>query len=393
MQNKKFNSYRLKEIREIRGYTQSSLAEEIGKSRNAISLYEKGSCYPEDNTLHQLSNVLKIPIDYFYKDKTIDLNDETPIFFRKLVSANKTHRMIANGKIKWLAELYLFLSKYLKFPAVAVQKIDKNNIYDYTSDEIEDIAYSTRKQFGLELGPIGNMINILEYHGIFMGMFSIANTLDAFSCWSEIDNESRPFILLDQIKDSSTRSRFNCAHELGHLILHSMSNDIYNMENKKILDTIEYQANKFASCFLLPRKTFSKQIKNSNNIGELLKLKKEWGVSIQAMIMRSFDLGFINENQKIYMFKKINYLGYSKRDPADDYLKIETPSLIRESLNKLLENRIISVRNLYEEFLITLADLSELTGIEKEYFQNFSKENLDNLIDINFYKEFRDNNI
>ncbi|MCP4176596.1 MAG: ImmA/IrrE family metallo-endopeptidase [bacterium] len=388
-----FNPEKLTEIREIRGYTQSSLAEEIMKSRNAISLYEKGGCNPEINTLHQLSSVLQIPIEYFYKQTNAEFKEETPTFFRKSISANKTHRLMAKGRIKWLAEIYSSISKSLKFPPVNITRIEEKNFRDYKPQEIEKIADDTRKHFGLKFGPIGNLINILEYHGVIVGKFKIANTLDAFSLWLKIGEESRPFILLDRTKDSSSRLRFNCAHELGHLILHNSITDD-DIDNKESLKIIEKQAHLFASSFLLPRETFGKIVKYNGSIGELLKLKKEWGVSIQAMIERSFQIGYINEHRRKYLYKRINQLGYSKRDPADDYLKMENPSLSSEGLKILLKNKTITFKSFYEELFIPIADIAELTGISEEYlheyYQTFFSEDESNLVNFSLFKDLKE---
>lgn len=54
------------------------------------------------------------------------------------------------------------------------------------------------------------------------------NKLDAFSVW--FDN--KPFIFLSSDKDTNVRIRFDIAHELGHLLMHS---DYYSEEDLKIV--------------------------------------------------------------------------------------------------------------------------------------------------------------
>ncbi|EMY60660.1 helix-turn-helix domain-containing protein [Leptospira terpstrae] len=391
MRRANFLPSKLKEIREIRGYTQIALALEIKKSKNSISLYEKGECIPESSTIYELSLALKVPVNYFFTSSINKIIHISPIFFRRLLSSNKSHRIMAMRRTAWLAEIFAILNDYLAFPKNKLFALKENKTINYSADFIENIALEVRNHFGIGSNPIGNLINILEFHGVIFGNFSITNTLDAFSVWLNINSEERPFILLDQIKDSPARIRFNCAHELGHLILHrNLKSTI--LEEKDQLDIIERQADHFASAFLLPKSTFLKSLKTNFGLNDLLSMKKEWGVSVQAMIMRAYQLNIINENQKSYFFRKINYLGYTKRDPIDDLLPMENPILIKAGIKKLLEKDISIVSNISKELPINLEDIADLTGIELEILkQSNFKSNIenDNVIDLSLMKQLR----
>jgi Zn-dependent peptidase ImmA (M78 family) len=85
------------------------------------------------------------------------------------------------------------------------------------------------------------MIHLLESKGI--RVYFIAEdykNVDAFSVW----DENTPLILLNTFK-SSERSRFDAAHELGHLVLHK-----HGVPRSK---KAEQDANSFAAEFLMPR--------------------------------------------------------------------------------------------------------------------------------------------
>ena len=53
----------LKEKREAIGWKQEELAEEVGISRNSISLYERGVAYPNILTAADLADVLDCTLD------------------------------------------------------------------------------------------------------------------------------------------------------------------------------------------------------------------------------------------------------------------------------------------------------------------------------------------
>ena len=84
---------------------------------------------------------------------------------------------------------------------------------------------------------------------------------------------------LSKDKYSNARLRFTLAHELGHLLLHA---NYYSFDDdislKVINEKLEYEADYFAACFLLPAETFSKDI-YSTSINHFINLKKKWNVS------------------------------------------------------------------------------------------------------------------
>src|SRR5690349_4843575 len=59
---------RLVEAREALGITQQELAELLGKSDSTISNWERGHQSPEPSSLQRLSDVLKIPTQYFLRN-------------------------------------------------------------------------------------------------------------------------------------------------------------------------------------------------------------------------------------------------------------------------------------------------------------------------------------
>lgn len=55
---------RLKELRKAKGLTQHQLANELGVTRQAISLYEKGDREPKISTLIKLADYFDVSVDY-----------------------------------------------------------------------------------------------------------------------------------------------------------------------------------------------------------------------------------------------------------------------------------------------------------------------------------------
>ena len=60
---------KLSKLRKENGYTQESLSEIIGVSRQSISKWESDGAFPETEKLIQLSRLYKCSIDYLLKDE------------------------------------------------------------------------------------------------------------------------------------------------------------------------------------------------------------------------------------------------------------------------------------------------------------------------------------
>jgi Zn-dependent peptidase ImmA (M78 family) len=95
------------------------------------------------------------------------------------------------------------------------------------------------------------------------------------------------------------RQRFTMAHELGHYILHKGKNIEFvdtTFFRSDEMDSIEYNANEFASRLLMPEDDLRKLIDEDRikNIGELA---SKFDVSSAAMKYRVISLGYrIKEN-------------------------------------------------------------------------------------------------
>jgi len=131
------------------------------------------------------------------------------------------------------------------------------------------------------------MIKLLESKGA--RVFSLAEdtkNVDAFSCW----RNNEPFIFLNTFK-SSERSRFDAAHELGHLVLHRHGGP----QGRKA----ETEANNFASAFLMPQADLMSTIPYVSSVEQIIQAKKRWGVAAVALAYRLNKLGLMTEWQYI----------------------------------------------------------------------------------------------
>lgn len=329
---------RLRDARRAKRFNQAELGRRIGVTRQAISAYERGDKAPDGDTFVKIVQVLEQPPTYFTSDARPAFGEASPRFFRKF-GADTNRRNDACGVLgDWFVQTAYYFNQFVNYPAVRVPQAtlpsDPSGFYE--PDEIEQAADNCRKQWGLGFGPISNVLALLESNGITVCRYSLENEkIEAFSFW----NGDRPFIFIASEKDSSVRSRFDLAHELGHLSLHRWLEES-ELEDPKILKIREAEADRFASAFLLPHKTFPNEVYTTRLDG-FVSLKRRWLASVQAMIIRSRDLGLIDADQTLNLFKQVSFRKWRTKEPLDDpkIIQLEQPRLLRRAVQLVLDGK------------------------------------------------------
>lgn len=385
---KKFYGSNLKFARLYRGLSMEELGNRIGKSKQIISQYEseEDMQQPSFDVVATISEELKFSISFFYTEKK-NKNQEITTYFRALLSSNKKDKISQSKKATVIIEIYKFLEKYIEFPKLNLPTIEETDI---EKNDYKKITTTIRKHWGLEDKPISNIINVLEANGFILSSINTnTDDIDAFTHYVQIQNERYFCIVLGNEKESFVRRQFSTAHELAHVILHGTKIDM-DMLSREEFRNIEREADKFAAELLLPEESFKKDLVYPTNLKFYEELKKKWKVSIIAMILRALELKCITQNQFQYLLKQAYAKGYRTKEPLDDTIKFQEPSLIKLATNMILDNNKCTpeefMKNLNENGVWLEADeIEEIIGLEpgKLKTEEIYREN-DNLIKIDF---------
>lgn len=369
MNSQKFNGNRLKDARIFRGKSISSLSEECQITKQTLSQYENGSIKPEPNKLFTLSCALNFPIDYFYTEDTYSIEVGTT-YFRSLLSTSKIDRSAQSKRLEFLAKIFDVLCEHIDFPILNIPSIKFSGTQDENQrlQEIESIATQLREYWNLGDGPIKELKYTLESNGIIVTCLDPeAKAIDAFSQMVKINNEQIFFVAISPTQNL-VRARFDMAHELAHIILHSWSEDIDALTREEFKER-EAQANMLASAFLLPAESFRKDVMlYPNKLSYYVHLKKKWNVSIQAMIMRAHSLHCINTYQYQYLWRQISQKGWRTMEPEDQPYDMKS-SLMQSALDLIFEEKVLTPK----DFLVALklkgivmnaSDVEKLMGLK-----------------------------
>lgn len=333
--NKKFNPEMLRLARDLREMTQADLAKRVGVGQAFISRVEGGDKEPSDTTLESLSVALSFPTSFFGLQETYSGVGLSLVYYRKRASALETHlrRLQAEVALRRI-QIGLFLR------GVNIAPTDRTfqmmDIDEYGGD-VERVASLVRASWSLPIGPISNLVGVIESAGGIVFKFPFGTRdIDAVSQWPD----QLPPLFFINSEAPMDRVRFSLAHEMGHVIMHASATD-----------EMEREADRFAAEFLVPAREAKPQLRDIT-LQRAAALKPYWRVSMAALIYRARDLEQIPEDEYRRLFKELSRLGYRKNEPLP--LTPENPRALRQILdvyqvtNGFSVDELARLANVYE---------------------------------------------
>lgn len=335
-------------LRTFRGWTVRELATNVSASPSAISAIERGR-EPKGDLLEAICIVLGVSERFLQVPIADEFTLENANFRRGHASAEKVRRRV-------LAQATLFshvvneIEKEVQLPRENVPRFEVT-----TLDDAERAAESVRLHWGFGLDrPISSVGRALENSGVLLTRLrdDESSALDAFSRSSTFGGRS--YVVLNPAKGSASRQRFDMAHELGHLVMHS--------ETRPQLEEREAQADRFASAFLLPRAGFLREFVPGGRVnwGTVFQMKARWGASAQAIVYRAKSLGLIDAVEARRAFAYFSSKGWRRAEPEEP--PAEGPVLFRLAMSKLWETSRVGALELSERLSWTVQTFEDVTG-------------------------------
>lgn len=240
----------------------------------------------------------------------------------------------------------------------------------------ESFAQETRQRLGLGVGPVWDMVSLLEEEGIFVveALFESESLFGAFS----FSEATGPCVL---INTACTRGRqtTTAAHEYCHNLkdrdrLQAIVCGRHNEDEE-----LERYAYAFARHFLMPREGVLQLLDDLGALereiaGEdVVHLRWHFMVSYQVALVHLMNLGLLNrgryeELRGMSVWSLDRRLGYDpgedrKQEPGGDIKPMKRPRQLVE----------LAVRA-YESGIVTLSRFSEIMGLQRGEASRFLKE-------------------
>ncbi|MDP4173816.1 MAG: XRE family transcriptional regulator [Bacteroidota bacterium] len=318
---------RLKSARIMAGLSLEDLATSIDKkiTKQALQHYEKGLRKPDSTTLIALSKALNVKTDYFFRRIEVPVNE---FEFRKKSKLTIKEEKSIKETTKDYLERYLELESLLGIDKNHRNPLKEFKISNHT--DTENAAVRLREEWKLGLDSIPNLIETIEDNDLKVCEVEAPTTFDGLATRSE----DYSFIVVNKNIGDLTRKRFTVAHELAHILL--------NIEADGLKERL---CHSFSGALLLPREVLFREFGQKRNyfrLDELCAIKEEYGISLQAIIRRAFDLEIITSSKYREVCIKFSKNGWTKNEPGK-YIGEENPKRFKKLLSRALAEGIITV--------------------------------------------------
>ncbi len=330
MEMKAIFAERFKSARLMNGFSLQDLSDKLDNqlTRQALHRYEKGEVVPDSIKINLLSKALQVSPDFFFKTTKIKLGD---IEYRKLSKMSKKDASIIIEQTKEYLSRYIELEEIIGVAQAFENPLDSfPKVTDYV--QVNEAADKLRAQWELGKGPLFNIVELLEDKNIKVVKLDVAEEFDGLQTFV---NDEIPVIAYNSRKaNKADRLRFTLMHELGHLLL--AFGDVTEREKEKL-------CHQFAGAMLMPEETLISELgayRNKLSIQELGNIKKQYGISMQAIVMRASACGIINDHytkQFFYLMRQMNW----RVDEPVEYQGVEESYRFEQLLFRaLIEDQI-----------------------------------------------------
>jgi Zn-dependent peptidase ImmA (M78 family) len=255
-----------------RGLTKVELAQHLNVTARTVSTYETEGAPMSAG--RALAASLGFPVGYFEREAMVSFT-ASDVSFRAARRATARQREAAVAAGVHGVEIDRWISHRFVLPSL--------DLPTFCGDDPQTAAQLLRSMWGLGTKPLPNLVQLCESKGIRVYTLPpFADAVDAYSIW----RDEVPYIFLARRK-TSERIRFDLAHELGHLILHSAEPAETTAQ--------EREADAFASEFLIPADSIVEYLGHNPSVREILATRSMFKVSALALTAAARKAGRLTD--------------------------------------------------------------------------------------------------
>ncbi|KPA97235.1 helix-turn-helix domain-containing protein [Pseudomonas asplenii] len=297
---------RIRRARQLKGITLEALALQMGDiTKQALSKYEKGAVIPGSARLLQLARTLDVSPEYFFRAEAVVL---APLEFRKLAKMPRYRQLQVEERMREYLERYISLEMCFDPLDILTTTTPAQIIEVSGADDAERAAEKLRELWGIGSDPIFHLSEQLEEHGIKVVMLEGPNDFDG-ACAATRDGHH--VLIALNAERPGERIRFTAAHELGHWTMR-LPEEMSERDRENC-------CHRFAGAFLYPAKCvtgdFGHHPRSKVHPRELLIAKRQYGLSMQAVLRRLKDLNLLSESGYRSLTIRFSTNGWRKSEP------------------------------------------------------------------------------
>lgn len=349
---------RLRLARKKAGLSLQALSERVSPpvSAQAISKYESGKMMPSSSVLVGLGRALDVSLDFLMGGQVAELSS---VEFRKHSGTTAKDRAQAEALVIEGLEDYLAIERILDLEesadAFAAVRCDRVA----SAEEIEEKAIRLRDEWQLGNDPIPSLTDLLEEKGVKVIEADLPERFDGLACAvKRTGGKPDTEVVVISSRTNVERKRFNLAHELAHRVIKGVA-DPATMK-------LEKSMHRFAGAFLAPADHLRKEVgagRRGITRHELIRLKRFYGMSAAAMLIRLRDVQLLPESTVDYAFRTFARAWRTQEpDPIEDDQGLgafEKPLRFERLVYRALAEEMISPVRAAQFLRVPLAKVEE----------------------------------
>ena len=288
---------RLRLARRKAGLSMRDLAGRLSPpvSAQAISKYEGGRMMPSSAVLVGLAKTLDVSLDFLMGGQVEALEG---MEFRKHSGTSAKDRARAEAIVTEALDDYLAIEDVLELEPSADPFAGLRCGRIENLDEAEAKAGKLREHWNLGVDPIPSVTGLLESHGIKVIEADLPARFDGLACGvKRSGNRADTDVVVTSGRTNVERKRLTLSHELAHRVIRDTGNPAVKMEKAM---------QRFAGAFLVSAEHLRAEVgarRHGITYRELMRLKRFYGVSATAMLIRLRDVGVLSAAAIEYAFR------------------------------------------------------------------------------------------
>jgi Zn-dependent peptidase ImmA (M78 family)/transcriptional regulator with XRE-family HTH domain len=357
---------RIRAVREAAGLRAQDVAERIGMDPTAWSKIENGRRAVKSSELARIADALKV--------SPLSLLEDDPLLSKLPAAARRSGHAVATGgayeRLQSLAELHSVLADGGLHTSPDLASVPNLSHLEWlkAAQEMADFASDALERYALvgdeRLEALAKGIEQRFKVDVFIDQFR-----DDPLSGAAFTSHDFPLLFVNS-SFTTPRSLFTLAHELGHLLLGRVEDDIALDQELAASSDTERMANAFAAIFLMPERIIRKTLDFvGRNTASIVNLAYRFGVSFETVVYRLHNLHLINSEGRdaLMRFNWQQQLAVFATEPGPTKLTRAQIGQLqsragREPARRLPGLLVNRAQEGYQKGIISVRPLAELLG-------------------------------
>jgi len=299
---------KIKELREVNGYTQEEVSRITGINRSKLSQIENGKLGISNEELYRISRLLGQHLEYFFEEEEKPVSNV--LLFRAKGSLDEEDLEL----VKNCQEIGINYTELEEL--VSEEEVHSDfRTYSYPPNipfyRVAKVIARKERQF-LELNPSDpvSLRSIFQQQGILVLEISFkSEILDGLF----FIHDKRPVIIANAHNKNPFSRNFIIAHELAHLLMDSSSLSRFCNSIEESEEVVEKRANFFSNEFLLPEEALQIYF-------------AECGYTKGKSKIQRYDLYYLMDHFQLsreIVLNRLLFTGWISEDERGEFLEIE----------------------------------------------------------------------